>query len=41
MSETKTTEFLVWYEAQKRKRFDNKRMLESYCNEDEASVPDI
>jgi hypothetical protein len=31
MSETKRTEFLVWYEEKKPKRFDNKCVLESYC----------
>jgi hypothetical protein len=34
MSTSKRTEFLEWYEGQKAELFDNKRVLESYCQDD-------
>ena len=37
MSDTERTEFLEWYEGQRPVSFDNKRVLESYC-QDEVTV---
>jgi hypothetical protein len=34
MSESERNEFLEWYESQKGKRFNNKRVLESHCQDD-------
>jgi hypothetical protein len=34
MSETERREFMTWYDEQKDKVFDNKRILEQYCQDD-------
>jgi hypothetical protein len=34
MSKTERREFMSWYDEQKDKVFDNKRMLEQYCQDD-------
>jgi len=36
MSEIERREFLVWYEGQKDLVFDNRRVLEPYCQDDET-----
>ena len=42
MSAGERTEFLEWYDSQRSVLFDNKRVQESYCQDDvtaETSVP--
>ena len=34
MSASETNEFIAWYEGQKVEVFDNRRVLESYCQDD-------
>jgi hypothetical protein len=34
MSESERREFLEWYEGQKGEQFDNKLVLETYCQDD-------
>jgi hypothetical protein len=34
MSESERNEFLEWYKIQKGKQFNNKRVLETYCQDD-------
>jgi hypothetical protein len=34
MSLTERTEFMLWYDEQKEKEFDNRRVLEQYCQDD-------
>jgi hypothetical protein len=34
MSDSERCEFLAWYEGQKGELFDNKRVLETYCQDD-------
>jgi hypothetical protein len=34
MSEAERKEFIVWYQGQRDKVFDNKRVLEEYCQDD-------
>jgi len=34
MTEEERKEFLVWYESQRPEQFDNKRVLETYCQDD-------
>jgi hypothetical protein len=33
MSEAEKREFIIWYESEKSELFDNKRVLESYCQD--------
>jgi hypothetical protein len=44
ISVTERMEFMTWYDDHKNKVFDNKLVLEKYCQDDvslETSVPDI
>jgi len=34
MSDSERNEFLAWYEGQKDVVFDNKRVLEAFCQDD-------
>jgi len=34
MSETDSREFIAWYDTQKDKVFDNRHVLEQYCQDD-------
>ena len=38
MGESEREEFTSWYGAQKHKVFDNRRVLEEYCNEGGATM---
>jgi hypothetical protein len=38
MGVAERTEFLEWYECQKTELFDNKRVLEAYCQDDVTAL---